>query len=109
MLTWSCQFPQPKYDGSINLYHRTQPAQLQAAAQQRNLIKSQTLVSIDYRGSGSMYRGADTLQTDFETRILNWSSFCLESHKMFLIFGHNNPILSLATTFQVLFEFYSRD
>ena len=23
-------------------------------------------------------------------------------------FGHNNPILSLATTFQVLFEFYSR-
>ena len=28
---------------------------------------------------------------------------------MFLIFGHNNPILSLASTFQVLFEFYSRD
>ena len=28
---------------------------------------------------------------------------------MFLIFGHNNPILSLATTFQVLFEFYSLD
>ena len=29
--------------------------------------------------------------------------------KCSLIFGHNNPILSLATTFQVLFEFYSRD